>query len=181
MNIGLFFGSFNPVHNGHINIVKEVINKTDLDNIWMILSPQSPEKEMLIEKEMRYQLLDLATKHLKNVSISRIEFDMPLPNYTFKTLKRISKDNPSENFKLIIGGDNYKNIHKWKESKFILDNYEIIVYPRSRKDLINSFTTKLFNISSSQIRNLVMSGKSIKGLVPDCIEKKIISTKLYLK
>jgi len=181
MNIGLFFGSFNPVHNGHINIVKEVINKTDLDNIWMILSPQSPEKEMLIEKETRYKLLDLATKNLENVTISRIEFDMPLPNYTFKTLKRISKDNPSENFKLIIGGDNYKNIHKWKESKFILDNYEIIVYPRSRKDLINSFTTKLFNISSSQIRNLVMSGKSIKGLVPDCIEKKIISSQLYLK
>ena len=68
MNIGLFFGSFNPVHIGHINIIKEVINKTDIDNIWMILSPQSPEKEKLIEKEMRYQLLDLATKNLENVS-----------------------------------------------------------------------------------------------------------------
>ena len=181
MNIGLFFGSFNPVHNGHINIVKEVINKTDIDNIWMILSPQNPEKEILIEKEMRFQLLDLATKNLVNVSISKIEFDMPLPNYTYKTLKRISNDNPSENFKLIIGGDNYRNIHKWKESKFILDNYEIIVYPRSRKDLGNSFTSKLFNVSSSQVRNLVMAGKSIKSLVPDCVEKKIISTQLYLK
>ena len=181
MNIGLFFGSFNPVHNGHINIVKEVINKTDVDNIWMILSPQNPEKEILIEKEMRFQLLDLATKNLVNVSISKIEFDMPLPNYTYKTLKRISNDNPLEKFKLIIGGDNYKNIHKWKESKFILDNYEIIVYPRSRKDLGNSFTSKLFNVSSSQVRNLVMAGKSIKGLVPDCIEKKIISAQLYLK
>jgi len=90
MNIGLFFGSFNPVHNGHINIVKEVINKTDIDKIWMILSPQNPEKEILIEKEMRFQLLDLATKNLVNVSISKIEFDMPLPNYTYKTLKRIS-------------------------------------------------------------------------------------------
>tara|TARA_Y100001958_G_scaffold47913_1_gene31982 strand:+ start:25 stop:570 length:546 start_codon:yes stop_codon:yes gene_type:complete len=181
MNIGLFFGSFNPVHNGHINIVKEVINKTDIDNIWMILSPQNPEKEILMEKEVRFQLLDLATKNLENVSISKIEFDMPLPNYTYKTLKRISNDNPSENFKLIIGGDNYRNIHKWKESKFILDNYEIIVYPRSRKDLGNSFTSKLFNVSSSQVRNLVMAGKSIKSLVPDCVEKKIISTQLYLK
>ena len=147
----------------------------------MILTPQNPEKVMMIEKEMRYQLLDLATKNLENVSISRIEFDMPLPNYTYKTLKKISKENPSENFKLIIGGDNYRNIHKWKESKFILDNYELIVYPRSRKDIDKSFTSKLFDVSSSQIRNLVMSGKSIKGLVPDCIEKKIISTQLYLK
>ncbi len=180
MSIGLYFGSFNPIHNGHIKISEEILKKTEIDNIWMILSPQSPEKSSILDKNIRLRLMEIALRGLKNITISKIEFNMPQPNYTHKTLKKILKEFPKEKFKIIMGQDNYENLSSWKEHEFIQDNFEIIVYPREKENNKYEFS-EIFNVSSSEIRNKIRNNLSISGLVPENIESDIILNKYYTK
>ena len=180
MSIGLYFGSFNPIHNGHIKISEEILKKTKIDKIWMILSPQSPEKSSIIDKNIRLRLMEIALRGLKNIAISKIEFNMPQPNYTYKTLKKILKEFPKEKFKIIMGQDNYENLNSWKEHEFIQDNFEIIVYPREKENNKYEFS-KIFNVSSSDIRNKIRNNLSISGLVPENVEKDILLNKYYTK
>ena len=180
MIVGLYFGSFNPIHNGHINIAKEILKKTDINNIWIILSPNSPSKSSLLDKNIRYRLMEMAFIGVEGISISNIEFNMPQPNYTYKTLKKIKKEFPGKEFKIIMGQDNYENINSWREHQYITDNYEIVVYPRDKKNN-NSKFSEVFNVSSSQIRNNIRSKMSIDGLVPKNIEEEIHANKYYIK
>lgn len=180
MIIGLYFGSFNPIHNGHINISREILKKTEINNIWMVLSPKSPTKTSLLDKNIRYKLMDMALNGEGNISISKIEFDMPQPNYTYKTLNKLKKEFPNQEFKIIMGQDNYDNINSWKEYQYIKSNYEIIVYPRDEKNNKSKFP-KIFNISSSLIRNNIRNNININGLVPKVIEKEIYDNNYYFK
>ena len=180
MIIGLFFGSFNPIHNAHINIANEVIDKSDVEKVWMVLSPQSPDKKKIIDKNIRYDLMEIALSKFKNITISTIEFDMPLPNYTHNTLQKISKEFPYFEFRIIMGEDNYIKIQKWKDYKYILKNYKIIVYPRSKVSPKSIFSEKIYNVSSTKIRSNIKNKKSISDYVPIEVEKKIIEDKLYI-
>tara|TARA_B100000965_G_C19201786_1_gene587731 strand:+ start:100 stop:645 length:546 start_codon:yes stop_codon:yes gene_type:complete len=181
MIIGLFFGSFNPIHNGHIDISNEVIHKSDIDKVWMVLSPQSPHKKEVLDKNIRLELMKVALSKHKNISVSTIEFDMPIPNYTCNTLKKLSIEFPSLRFKIIMGDDNYKKLKEWKDYKYIISNFEIIVYPRNELSHKSIFSEKIFNISSSKIRSNIRNKKCISDYLPVEVEKKIIDYKLYFK
>ena len=180
MTIGLFFGSFNPIHNGHLNIAREVLKKTEIDSIWMVLSPRSPDKEELLDKKDRYELMRLALMSETKINISKVEFNLKTPNYTYLTLLELSKKHPNYNFIILMGEDNYKNINDWRESNYIINNFKILVYPReSTLKNENFLTGKLYDISSSMIRRKVAKNEDISSLVPLNVMKEIEKKSYY--
>ena len=180
MTIGLFFGSFNPIHNGHLNIAREVLKKTEIDSIWMVLSPRSPDKEEVLDKKDRYELMRLALMSETKINISKVEFNLKTPNYTYLTLLELSKKHPNYNFIILMGEDNYKNIHDWRESNYIINNFKILVYPReSTLKNENFLTGKLYDISSSMIRRKVAKNEDITSLVPLKVKKEIEKKSYY--
>tara|TARA_B100001758_G_C18406354_1_gene612378 strand:- start:453 stop:1022 length:570 start_codon:yes stop_codon:yes gene_type:complete len=131
MKIGLFFGTFNPVHLGHIEIVSRILDENIFDQLWIILSPRSPQKFFnLVKKENRLEMLNIAFQNYKNVLVSDIEFNLKEPNYTINTLTYIRFKFPKYHFSIIMGSDNFLKIKTWKQSKKIIENYSIYVYPR---------------------------------------------------
>ena len=140
MKIGLFFGSFNPFHIGHKVIGSYLTQFTDLNQLWFVVSPQNPlkEKSSLLDQNHRYQIIDREIDLDVNLSVSNIEFSLPQPSYTIDTLIHLSEKHPNDNFVLIMGSDNLKNINKWKNYNEILDNYQIYVYPRNNYE-VNEF------------------------------------------
>ena len=184
MNIGLFFGTFNPVHNGHIQIALSILKSHSIENVWFILSPQSPLKmnHIILDKNIRYDLLKKTTDKYNRLCVSKIEFDLSTPNYTYITLMKLKEKFPKYEFALIMGEDNYFNLNKWKKIDYIKKNFEIIVYPRGKnKNKEVSNNNELIPISSSQIRSMIKNGKDINGLIPSCIEKEIVENKYYSK
>ena len=180
MTIGLFFGSFNPIHNGHLNIAREVLKKTEIDSIWMVLSPRSPDKEEVLDKKDRYELMRLALMSETKINISKVEFNLKTPNYTYLTLLELSKKHPNYNFIILMGEDNYKNINDWRESNYIINNFKILVYPReSTLKNENFLTGKLYDISSSMIRRKVAKNEDISSLVPLNVMKEIKKKNYY--
>ena len=150
MKIGLYFGSFNPVHNGHMSIANYFLEFTDLNKIWFVLSPQNPfkEKNTLLEDNERLELLNLALEGTQNYSAKDIEFNLPKPSFTINTLQYLKEKHADKKFVLIIGGDNLTSFNKWKDYKHILENYEIYVYPRPNSDLsqyVENYNIKIIN------------------------------------
>ncbi len=180
MNIGLFFGSFNPIHNGHIGLAEKIIKKKQVELIWLVLSPQSPDKKSLLSKEARSELIEIALKNKNQIVLSKIEFELPAPNYTYKTLQLILKKFPENKYSIIMGDDNFANLNKWKKATYIKDNFQIIIYPRYDKDSNYLFSDYLFDISSSTIRERIKNNLSVKGMVPPQVEKKIREKRYYL-
>ena len=181
MNIGLFFGTFNPIHNGHIYISKEVLNSKRVDKIWLIVSPQNLFKKssIILDKNIRMNMVNNAVKKLKNIYSSSVEFELEKPNYTVNTLNFLSA-NYSANNKIIIGEDNLELFDTWKDSDFIKKNYELIVYPRKKKKISKElFDGKLIKISSTDIRKKINNKESIKHLVPRNVEKEILENGYY--
>ena len=190
MKIGLFFGSFNPIHSGHLIIANIMVETTDLEKIWFIVSPQNPfKKRANLAHEMdRYDMVQAAVYDNYNFQVSDIEFSMPRPSYTVDTLAYLSDKYANHQFKLIIGEDNLLNFNKWKNADVIMKDYGLYVYPRpginiSKDEHINSsiqfVEAPVLDISATFIRNLVKNGKSIKYLVPDSVEALIHARKLY--
>lgn len=137
MKVGLFFGSFNPVHNGHIEIAKEILNQKKFAEIWFVITPQNPIKDSssLVSYSHRVKMVELAIKNHDNFLAETIEIKLAKPNYTFNTIEILTKLHPKKSFSLIIGADNFENFHNWKNSKKILDLVNIIVYPRSESKM----------------------------------------------
>jgi len=189
--IGLFFGSFNPIHTGHLIIAEFMINQAKLDEVWFVVSPQNPLKEQssLIKDELRLQMVKLAIKGNDNFSVSDIEFKMPTPSYTIDTLELLSKKFPRKKFVVIMGSDSLESIYKWKRWSDIVSNYMILVFRRgpfsdiewNKYPGIVFFDSPFIKISSTLIRNMVEEKKSIRYLVPDSILKFIQQKKLYKK
>jgi nicotinate-nucleotide adenylyltransferase len=189
-NVGLFFGSFNPIHIGHLIIANTMVQEPDLDEIWFIVSPQNPfkKKDGLAHEFDRYDLVEAAIADHFNFKVSDIEFNMPKPSYTSDTLAYLSDQNPGISFKLIIGEDNLKSFPKWKNHEVILDNYGLLVYPRpnSKKSAISDHPNVKFveapmmDISATFIRKSIKAEKSVKYLVPDIVLDRIRVKKLYL-
>ena len=188
MIIGLYFGSFNPIHIGHLIIASHVLNKTEIDKIWFVVSPQNPFKESksLLNEYDRLHLVRLAVQDDNRFKCSDIEFNLPKPSYTSSTLTFLSEKYPDNKFSIILGSDSYQNLDKWKNFETIIDNYDILVYNRKDHDIKNVFGKKpiildapLIEISASQIRENIKTGKSIRYLVPEIVREEIETRKFY--
>jgi len=189
VKIGLFFGSFNPVHCGHLIIANYMITHADIDNLWMVVSPQNPfkQKKTLARDYDRLHLLTIAIEDNLKIKASDIEFNLPQPSYTIDTLTFLKEKYPQHEFSLIMGGDNLVTFHKWKNYERLLDNHKILVYKRPNSDVpelanhenIEIFDAPLLDISSSYIRNLIKEGKSIRYLVPDKVYRYLDETPIY--
>jgi nicotinate (nicotinamide) nucleotide adenylyltransferase len=184
MNIGLFFGSFNPIHNGHLIIVNHILNETELDKIWFVISPLNPFKtsESLLNEYDRFHLVQKAIDGDLRLKTIDIEFTLPKPSYTIHTLTYLKEKYPEHVFTLIMGSDGFQNLDKWKNAELIARDYTIIIYKRPGFDIINKLNASivvmeapLLSISATYIRKLVEQGKSIKYLVPPAVEEEITS------
>jgi len=176
MRIGLFGGSFNPIHNGHIALARQMVEKGRLDEVWFMVSPQNPLKKQddLAPDDVRLEWAREALKDEPQLLAKDYEFHLPRPSYTWKTLQELKKDFPQHEFVLIIGADNWVNFSRWAHHDDILKAYSILVYPREGYDMsaatlpknVLLVDTPLYNVSSTQIRKLLKEGKSVDGLVP---------------
>ena len=189
-NIGLLFGSFNPIHNGHITLATFILKHKPLDEIWFVVSPLSPFKKskILLDKNDRLDMVKVAIKPFKKFFVSDIEFKMKTPNYTIDTLYEIKKKYPEDSFSLIIGEDNLENFKNWKDSNLIIENFKIYVYPRSfSKSKLNLNFNTLYkinaptiNISSTDIREFIKKNEDIDGLLSPEVLDQIKKKKFYL-
>ncbi len=189
MKIGLFFGSFNPVHVGHMIIANFMATQTDLDQVWMVVSPQNPlkKKSTLARDYDRLHLVRLAIDDNKLLSASDIEFGLPKPSYTIDTLTFLSEKYPKKEFALIMGGDNLGTLHKWKNYELLLRDYQIYLYKRPQYELgelehhpsIRHFEAPLLELSATYIRKQIKEGKSIRYLVPKAVFEYLEETPIY--
>lgn len=187
--IGLFFGSFNPIHIGHLLLATHLREAANLDEIWFIVSPQNPFKinTDLADELHRLEMVKLATKNVDYFNVSDIEFHLEKPSYTYITLKELSKQFPENTFHLIIGEDNVAKFHEWKEADWILDNYKVVVYNRyvpSEKTIhetrLTTYDLPMFDISSTVIRKRIKENKSVHYFITENVEHYIRFHKLYL-
>ena len=188
MNIGLYFGSFNPIHIGHLIIANHVLNETDIEKTWFIVSPQNPLKESksLLNEFDRLHLVRLATQDDNRMKCSDIEFTLPRPSYTTNTLAFLSEKYPEHTFSIIMGSDSYQNLDKWRNFEAIISNYSIYVYKREGHEISKLYsknplilTAPIIQISASQIRENIKAGKSIRYLVPEIVREEIETRKFY--
>ena len=189
MKVGLFFGSFNPVHVGHMIIANFMATQTDLDEVWMVVSPQNPlkKKSTLAKDHDRLHLVNLAINDNPNIRASDIEFKLPQPSYTIDTLTYLSEKQPKKEFVLIMGGDNLATLHKWKNYELLLRDYQIYLYKRPSYDLgelathpsVHHFEAPMLSISATYIRKMIRSKKSIQYLVPDPVFDYLQETPIY--
>jgi nicotinate-nucleotide adenylyltransferase len=188
MKIGLYFGSFNPVHHGHLIIASHVVNETDLNQVWFVVSPQNPFKQSntLLNEYHRLHLVKSAIEGENNLRAADIEFRLPKPSYTITTLQYLEEKYPEHGFSLILGSDSFQNLDKWKNADVIMGRYEIFVYTRANFEVRNDLPVKyrvlnapLLQISSTHIRELIKSGKSIRYLLPDNVKEEIEKNHYY--
>ncbi len=189
MNIGLYFGSFNPIHAGHLIIAQSALNEAPLDAVWIVVSPQNPfkPKANLISEYDRFRMVELATEGHDRILPSNVEFSLPKPSYTIDTLTHLADKYRSYKFALIMGEDNLEHIHKWKNYEAILKYYPLYVYPRgnSNPDLYAAYPSAqkidapLLDISATYIRSLIQQGKSTRYLVPGAANDYIESQGLF--
>ena len=189
MKIGLYFGSFNPVHIGHLAIANYMVEFTDIDQLWFVISPHNPfkKKESLLPDYERYELLELAIGDEDSFRISDIEFRLPKPSYTIDTLTYLSEKYPKNQFVLILGSDNLPTFHKWKNHELIVSNYHRYVYPRKGTENVDIkkhtnltvVDAPIIEISSSFIRQAFSEGRNIKYFLPEKVYKQIIKMNYY--
>lgn len=191
MQIGLFFGTFNPVHIGHMIIANYMAYFTDLDEVWFIVSPQNPfkDKSKLLSEYDRLHLVDIAINKESKLRSSDIEFSLPKPSYTVNTLTYLKDRYPDKKFTLIMGADNLYSLHKWQNYEYILKNHKIYLYNRPNYDkekqqisnlsAVTSFDVPLLNISSTFIRHAIKDGKNVAYFLPNGVFEYIDKMLFY--
>ena len=182
MKIGLYFGSFNPIHIGHLIIANHIVNNTDLDKLWFVISPQNPFKNStsLLNEYHRLHMVNAAIDGETRLRASNVEFKLPKPSYTIDTLTYLNEKYPQHEFSIIMGSDGFKNLDKWKNYQTLIKNYHFYIYKRPGFEITESFganinliNAPLLDISSTLIRNMIKEKKSIRFLVPDVIKEEI--------
>jgi len=188
MKIGLFFGSFNPVHTGHLIIANHVANNTDLQQVWFVVSPQNPFKQSssLLNEYHRLHMIQSAIDGENKLRASSVEFKLPKPSYTVDTLAYLAEKHPGHEFSLILGSDSFQNLNKWKNYEVLVKNYSFYIYMRPGFEIkqdwganIILLAAPLLEISSTRIRDMIKEKKSIRFLVPDSVKDEIEANSYY--
>ncbi|MEC3964125.1 nicotinate (nicotinamide) nucleotide adenylyltransferase [Flagellimonas halotolerans] len=190
--VGLFFGTFNPIHIGHLVLANHLVEFSDLDEVWFVITPQSPfkVKQSLLDNNHRYQMVFEAVQDYPKLKPSKIEFDLPQPNYTINTLAHLDdKYGKDHQFSLIMGEDNLKSFHKWKNYGAILEHYSIYVYPRvsdgkiahqfKGHPKISMVNAPIMEISSTFIRKAHKAGKNVRPMLPHSVWKYMDEMNFY--
>ncbi|GAB3177353.1 nicotinate (nicotinamide) nucleotide adenylyltransferase [Telluribacter humicola] len=190
MNIGLFFGSFNPIHVGHLIIANTMATATDLEQVWFVVSPQNPFKKnkSLLHEFDRFDMVERAISDNTRLKATDAEFHMPRPSYTIDTLVRLLEKYPQHTFRLIMGEDNLAQFPNWKNHDKILEYVGLYVYPRPQAaphafvehPAVRFVPAPLLDISATYIRDCIRQGRSIRYMVPDVVEEMIIRKKFYV-
>lgn len=182
MKIGLYFGSFNPVHIGHLIIASHAVNETDLNQVWFVVSPQNPFKQSatLLNEYHRLHLIKAAIDGENNLRASSVEFNLPKPSYTVDSLAYLKEKHPEHEFSILMGSDGFQNLSKWKNAEVIIKNHQLFIYKRPGFEItkpceanVQVLDAPLLEISSTHIRELIRARKSIRFLVPDVVKEEI--------
>ncbi|MES2140245.1 MAG: nicotinate (nicotinamide) nucleotide adenylyltransferase [Bacteroidota bacterium] len=191
MKVGLFFGSFNPIHAGHLVLANYMLEYTDLERIWFVVSPHNPlkKKSTLLDEKQRLQLVDLAIGDNTKLKSSNIEFNLPQPSYTIVTLTYLKEKHPQHEFVLIMGADNLESFHKWKNYEEILKHHQLYIYPRpgseggNLKDhpQIKLVNAPVMEISSTAIRQAIKEKKDMRYFMPEAVWQYIKEMHFYEK
>jgi nicotinate-nucleotide adenylyltransferase len=193
MKIGLYFGTFNPIHTGHLIIANHLAENSSLDQIWLVVTPHNPlkKKSTLLDDHHRLQMVFLATEDYPKLKPSDVEFRLPQPNYTVNTLAHLQEKFAIHEFSLIMGEDNLNSLHKWKNYEVLLQNHDIFVYPRINTEVISPnianaarihrVDAPIVEISSTFIRNSVKEGKNIRPLLPEKVWQYMVHNLFYKK
>ena len=191
MKVGLFFGTFNPIHIGHMIIANYIAEFSDLDEVWFVITPLSPfkQKASMLGNLHRIALANIAVENYPKLKSSDIEFNLPQPNYTINTLVYLQEKYPENNFALIMGEDNLKSFHKWKNYELILKNHHIYVYPRISKGhvetqfdnhkKIHHIDAPIMELSSTFIRNAIKACKNIQPMLPQHVWEYLDEMNFY--
>ena len=194
--IGLFFGSFNPIHIGHLILANYILEHSDMQELWFVVSPQNPfkDKKSLLKDHNRLDMVQLAIKNYPKMRASNVEFSLPTPSYTIDTLTYLQEKHPDYSFSLIMGEDNLGSLHKWKNYNLLLQNYQVIVYPRIFGEDISSSpnVTQLKNhhnihkidapiieLSATEIRDMIKSGKNVRPMLPPEVFEYLDGSSFY--
>ena len=193
MKIGLYFGTFNPIHVGHLIIANHMAENSDLEQIWLVVTPHNPHKQKstLLDDYQRLHLVHLATEDYPKIKPSDIEFKLAQPNFTVHTLAHLKDHFPQHEFSLIMGEDNLNSLHKWKNFEYIIENHDLYVYPRvsvndENNDLLNhprvhKVAAPIVEISSTFIRENIKNKKNFRPLLPEKVWEYIDHNNLYKK
>tara|TARA_R110002073_G_scaffold216229_2_gene376482 strand:+ start:46747 stop:47328 length:582 start_codon:yes stop_codon:yes gene_type:complete len=193
MKVGLYFGTFNPIHIGHLIIANHLVEYSDLDEVWFVVTPQSPhkKKQSLLDNHHRFELVYIAVENYQKLKASDIEFKLPQPNYTVHTLAHISEKHPNHEFSLIMGEDNLKSFHKWKNYEIILENHHIYVYPRisggspktsfDEHPKVHKVDAPIIQISATLIRDGIKQNKNVEPMLLNEVWKYIDEMNFYRK
>lgn len=192
MNIGIMGGTFNPIHVGHAIIANYIIQNTDIDQLWLMVSPENPFKtgQAMINEGQRLRMVEMVTRRLDNVITSGFELTLPRPSYTIDTLNALKAKFPSDNFTLVIGADNWAVFNKWRSHDEIISNFKIVVYPRvgydivippEMSDQVIAADAPVIEVSSSKIREQLSMGHDMRFFMPDEVYEYILRNDLYKK
>ncbi|MCQ2286422.1 MAG: nicotinate-nucleotide adenylyltransferase [Bacteroidales bacterium] len=189
--VGLFFGSFNPIHIGHLIIAEYLVENSDLEEIWFVISPNNPlkQKSSLLNEHQRFYMVQIAIENDSRFRACDVEFKLPIPSYTCTTLLKLNELYPNKKFSIIMGEDNLQCIEKWKNFEFILQNYRVLVYPRMGyqcdkvfpKANVVKVPAPRIELSATMIRESIRSGKILKYALPPAVERYIDEMNLYKK
>lgn len=189
---GLFFGSFNPIHIGHLILANYILENSDMQELWFVVSPQNPfkEKKSLLDDMTRLDMVERALRNYEKMRVSNVEFSLPKPSYTIDTLTYLKEKFPSHSFALIMGEDNLAGLPKWKNSELLVKNYQIIVYPRyfEKSETLESYEehenitlidAPIIELSATQIRQMIKDGKNVRPMLPPEVFDYIDGSNLY--
>ncbi len=197
--IGLFFGSFNPIHIGHLILANYILEHSDMKELWFVVSPQNPfkDKKTLLKDHNRLDMVQLAIKNYPKMRASNVEFSLPTPSYTVDTLTYLQEKHPDYSFSLIMGEDNLKSLHKWKNYELLLENHQIIVYPRvlgeekkdevfeslrltiAQHENIHQIDAPIIELSATEIRNMIKEGRNVRPMLPPEVFEYLDGSSFY--